>query len=143
MCDICAFMARPGQEEKLTRERVDALVHGLLVAAGCGAEGLVAGGEGDDEEEGDDEAASRADVPLAEDDAKVVCVPGEEHLRGTWEVSIARACSGGTGEKPNCWQQLPAVAASGAAMSTGKEGEERKRRTLMLQRSPMPPPIPP
>lgn len=66
--------------EKLTRKGIDALVHGLFVAAGGGAEGFVAGGESDDEEEGDDQAAGRADVPLAEDDAEVLGVPGEEHL---------------------------------------------------------------
>lgn len=75
------MLAVAGRKERvLTRERVDALVHGVLVTAGCGAEGFVACGECDDEEERDDEAAGGADVPLTEDDAEVLSVPGEEHL---------------------------------------------------------------
>jgi hypothetical protein len=64
----------------LTRGIVDALRYGKLVPSAEGPYGLVARGDGDDGEEGGDEVERGADVPLAEDDAQVVRVPGEEHL---------------------------------------------------------------
>ena len=69
----------------------DALVHGVLVAAAGGAEGFVAGGQGDDEQQGDDERGGGLDVPLAEDDAEVIGVPGEDHLaEGVWSDNMDR-----------------------------------------------------
>lgn len=65
---------------RLTGCGVHAPVDSSFVAAAGGAEGLVAGGKGDDQEEGDDEGRRGADMPLAEDDAEVGGVPGEEHL---------------------------------------------------------------
>jgi hypothetical protein len=47
-----------------------------------GSQALVPGGQGDDGEEGEEEAGCAADVPPSEDDAEVRCVPSEEHLRG-------------------------------------------------------------
>jgi hypothetical protein len=53
-----------------------------LKAAGLGSEGLVARGQGDDGEEGEEQAWRAPDVPPSEDDAEVGGVPGKEHLRG-------------------------------------------------------------
>lgn len=53
---------------------------GELVAAGGSAEGFVADAKNHDSKEGDYERKCRADMPLAEDNAEVCCVPGEEHL---------------------------------------------------------------
>lgn len=52
-----------------------------FVAASERANRFVAGGDGDHAEQRDDEGEGGADVPPAEDDAQVGCVPGEEHLR--------------------------------------------------------------
>lgn len=51
-------------------------------------EGFVAGAEGDDGEEGDEEGKVGGDVPLAEDDAEVVGVPGEEHVHVAHVLAI-------------------------------------------------------
>lgn len=51
-----------------------------LVPPGCLADGLVAGGEQNDADKRDDQRERAADVPAAEDDAEVGCVPGEQHL---------------------------------------------------------------
>lgn len=58
------------------------LGEGVFVSAGEGTEGFVADGEEDDGEKGEDEGSGGSNVPLAEDDAEVGGVPGEEHLRG-------------------------------------------------------------
>ncbi len=44
------------------------------------AQGLVAGADGHDGQQGEDQRRCAAHVPLAEDDAEVRGVPGEEHL---------------------------------------------------------------
>lgn len=54
----------------------------MFVLARESSEGLVAHGEKNDGEERRNETWCGADVPLAKDDAEVVGVPGEEHLRG-------------------------------------------------------------
>jgi len=105
--------------EKLTGHGGDALGEARLVGAGEGAQGLVAHGEEDDGEEGDDEGGGGADVPLAEDDAEVGRVPGEEHLRVGYQAPLATLWS--------FW-------------SMGKAGLPR---TLMLHMSSMPPWPPP
>ena len=60
------------------------LEHGRLlgfVATGGLAHGFVAGGQGCDGEEGEEEGEGVGDAPGLEDDAEVVVVPGEDHLR--------------------------------------------------------------
>jgi len=63
----------------------------IFVHSACGAafvlprdlaHELVAGGEEGNSEEGEEERGGAADVPGAEDDAEVSCVPCEEHLWG-------------------------------------------------------------
>lgn len=54
---------------------------GLLVAAAHLAHELVAGGQGGDGDEGEDEREGGVYVPLTEDDAEVGGVPCEKHLR--------------------------------------------------------------
>lgn len=51
-----------------------------LVAARDRAQKFVANADENDGDEGEDERGVGADVPLAEDDAEVRRVPGEEHL---------------------------------------------------------------
>lgn len=58
----------------------DAVIERLLIATGDGAKGFVADGEDDDGDEREEERSCRADVPLTEDNAKVVGIPGEEHV---------------------------------------------------------------
>lgn len=60
---------------------------GLLLFVGPGfippsrlAQGLVAGADGHDGQQGEDQRCGAAHVPLAEDNAEVGRVPGEEHL---------------------------------------------------------------
>lgn len=65
---------------ELTRKGLDAPRHGGLVLARGGAYGLVAHGQEDDGDEGCEEGRGGSHVPLAEDDAEVGRVPGEEHL---------------------------------------------------------------
>jgi hypothetical protein len=99
---------------ELTRDGLDLLGEAELVATRCGAEGFVSDSEEDDYDEGDEEGGGGADVPLAEDDAEVLCVPGEEHLS---LVSL-----------------LP------ASMGRGRDCE---KRTFMLHIGSMPPSPPP
>lgn len=65
----------------LTRSQLDSLRYGELVLPAKRSDGFVAGTNGDDGDEGEDEVEGGADVPLAEDDAKVLGAPCEEHLR--------------------------------------------------------------
>ena len=65
----------------LTRNSLHSPVERDLVPPNTGAESLVADANGDDGEERDEQADGAADVPLSEDDAEVLGVPGEEHLR--------------------------------------------------------------
>jgi hypothetical protein len=51
-----------------------------LEAAGLGSEGLVGSGQGDNSDEGEQQARRAADVPPSEDDAEVGGIPGEVHL---------------------------------------------------------------
>lgn len=53
-----------------------------LVASAGFAHEFVAGCQNDDAEEGYNEAKGRGNMPLAKDDAKVACVPSEQHLWG-------------------------------------------------------------
>jgi hypothetical protein len=69
-----------GRGSWLTREGLDPFVGARFVSSTRGAQRLVASRESDDGEKGEDEAGSRADVPLTEDDAEVASVPCEEHL---------------------------------------------------------------
>lgn len=47
---------------------------------------LVASGQDDDSDEGEDERERARDTPLAEDDAEVLEGPGEEHLHGRYRA---------------------------------------------------------
>lgn len=71
---------RRRRRRELTRKGLDASRHGGLVLARGGADGLVAHGQEDDGDEGGEEGRGGPHVPLAEDDAEVGRVPGEEHL---------------------------------------------------------------
>lgn len=66
---------------ELTWKFVQVLGVGLLVAPAHLAHDLVAGGQGSDGDEGENEREGGVDVPLAEDDAEVGGVPCEKHLR--------------------------------------------------------------
>ena len=70
----------PGDKRELTGNLLPRLDSPRLVSARCLAYGFVGGGQGDDGEEGEDEAGGAADVPPSEDDAEVLRGPGEEHL---------------------------------------------------------------
>lgn len=72
---------------RLTRSSISPLVYPGLVPPHALAESFIASYDGDDGEEGGDQAERRPDVPPLEDDAEVLRVPGEEHLHG------GRACS--------------------------------------------------
>lgn len=52
-----------------------------LEAAGEGPEAFVTGGQGDDGDEGEEEAGCGPDVPPLEDDAEFRGIPRKEHLR--------------------------------------------------------------
>ena len=85
---------RHNTENTLTRCCLDALgQHGLVPAGGL-AQGLVAGADGHDGGQRDDEAQVGRDVPLAEDDAEVFRVPGEEHLPPETQVNQRRSSQG-------------------------------------------------
>lgn len=62
-----------------------------LVPTRHGAKSLVSDAEEHNGEEGEDEGCGGADVPLAEDDAEVGRVPGEEHLKRRPVQSINRS----------------------------------------------------
>ena len=64
----------------LTRCSFRPLVHHDLVPPDALAEGFVTDRQSYNSQKGEDEGGIRGDVPLAEDDAEVVGVPGEEHL---------------------------------------------------------------
>lgn len=85
---MCGMQSMGRERWRLTGYGADALIEGFFVATRKGAEGFVAYGEEDYCDEGEDEGGGRADVPLSEDDAEVLGVPGEEHLEtvsaGEW-----------------------------------------------------------
>lgn len=58
-----------------------------FVATRHGAQRLVAHADENHGNEGEDEGGGGADVPLAEDDAEVGGVPGEEHLMQNCELN--------------------------------------------------------
>lgn len=60
---------------------------GCLIASAEFAHDFVAGSQNDDAKKGDNEAKSGRNMPLAEDDAEVACVPSEQHLEGTDHTS--------------------------------------------------------
>ena len=65
---------------ELTSQPLDPLRMALLIASGGFAYGFVAGCQGYDAEEGDDEGECGGYAPGGEDYAEVFCGPGEEHL---------------------------------------------------------------
>jgi len=75
--------------ERLTGDALGLLGNVLFVSAGCGADGFVGCGEGYDGEEGEEEAASRSDVPPLEHDAEVRRVPGKQHLSCKCQLQLA------------------------------------------------------
>lgn len=90
---VCSLWEGRGE---LTGCGADALVEGFFVSAREGTEGFVAGGEENYCDEGEDEGGGRADVPLSEDDAEVLGIPGKEHLEilsaGGWTGDMMGTC---------------------------------------------------
>jgi hypothetical protein len=71
---------RKGREGGLTRCRFDPLVGSRLELPYAFAQRFVSGHDDHHAKEGQDQRGSGGDLPLAEDNANVVVVPGEEHL---------------------------------------------------------------
>jgi hypothetical protein len=73
------------------REVLEALCHGTLVPPACLTQSLVAGAEGDDDEQGEDKAGGGANVPPLEHDAQVGRIPCKEHTHAAHVVHAAVA----------------------------------------------------
>ena len=70
-------------QNKLTRRSLHPFVSPSLILPDTLAKGLVPSSQGDDGEKGDDEGEGRVNAPLAEDDAEILSVPGEQHVHAT------------------------------------------------------------
>lgn len=78
---MCTGRVKTGDGDgELTGDGANAVIERLLIATGDRSKGFVADGEDDDGDEREEERSCRADVPLTENNAKVVGIPGEEHL---------------------------------------------------------------
>lgn len=80
---------RGSEDEQLTRRSLHPLISPCLILSNALAKCLVSGRQRDDGEKGDYETEGRVDVPLAEDDAEVLRIPGEEHVHATPRRSFA------------------------------------------------------
>ncbi len=74
-------IARGKRKRRLTRYGFSPSRKLHFIAADTRTQGLVASTQGHDSQQGQQQARRRADVPPAEDDAEILGVPREEHLK--------------------------------------------------------------